>query len=137
MLVSLALVISLFLFADSKAHILFFKESPSANQVINCKVISELDDVQAALKSKDDSLILSSTRKLIIQLNAAYGFETKFKIFQSRASQQKDSPKAKRINQTRLKLEKFSKMKIVEISKNIENIRLTINEAQRSLKDLC
>ncbi len=132
-----AIVSAGFFLVDSKFHILFFKEKPEINETVKCGVKNLLEDLDGELEANDGQGISITLDKLVFQLNAAYGFETKFSILGEDSKNKTISELAKNIREARLKFDEFAKMSADEVLSNLGEIQDSRNAAKDLLVDLC
>jgi hypothetical protein len=136
--VALVVGVSLaFLLIDSRFHILFFHEKPGIEAVVNCKVVDLLDVLDGDLKSEDGKKISITIDKLILQLNIAYGFETKFSILTRNSEKSTTSKLSESIKDVRLNFDRYERMSDQEILKSLDQIEQSRLSAQKRLNNLC
>jgi hypothetical protein len=122
---------------DSKFTILFFKDEPNFNTLINCSVIDRFKNLSDSLASKDGKNIAASISKLKLSLNIAYGAETGFSDLGMNSDPETMSKLGKSLLLVREEFSKFSNLNSNQIVAQIPKIEASAKYAESSLKDYC
>ena len=125
------------LVVDSKFTILFFKDKPNFNTLINCSVIDRFKNLSDSLASKDGKNIAASISKLKLSLNIAYGAETGFSDLGMNSDPETMSKLGKSLLLVREEFSKFSNLNSDQIVAQISKIEASAKYAESSLKDYC
>jgi hypothetical protein len=96
-----------------------------------------LDVLDGDLKSKDGKKISITIDKLTLQLNIAYGFETKFSILSGNSEKSTTSKLSESIKDLRLNFDRYESMSDQEILKSLDQIEQSRLSAQKRLNNLC
>ena len=130
-------LVAIFLFADSRFNIIFFKEKPNINAIIYCSVLNEINGLRSAIESEDPKTIILGTKKLQTRLGFAYSAETGFSGFGDNSKPAEESKLAASLNTARQEFRNFSKSSEDQIGNKIPEIQKATKETESLLKPYC